>query len=131
MGSQFTQVTFPLEAFNHGAQWVAICDLLERQARADRELADRIKEADEFTKRTIGRLNEHAVDVWVELAEMSCYQDAAHSMAAVGMICPLYRILVSGIFPLYRKRLAKGKPRQEHSKAYGRGRHGGVHADRS
>ena len=129
MESQFTHVTFPLEAFNHGAQWVAICDLLDRQARADRELADRIKEADEFTKRTIGRLNEHAVDVWVELAEMSCYQDAAQ-YGGGGHDCPLHRILVSGILPLYRKRLAKGKPRQEHSKAYGRGRHGGVHADR-
>ena len=60
MESQFTHVTFPLEAFNHGAQWVAICDLLERQARADRELADRIKEADEFTKHTTGRLNPHS-----------------------------------------------------------------------
>ena len=108
MESQFTQVTFPLEAFNHGAQWVAICDLLERQARADRELADRIKEADEFTKRTIGRLNEHAVDVWVELAEMSCYQDAAHSMAAVGMIAPFIESLFRAYFRSIGKDLPKG-----------------------
>ena len=108
MESRFMHVTFPLEAFNHGAQWVAICDLLERQARADRELADRIKDADEFTKRTTGRLNEHAVDVWVELAEMSCYQDAAHSMAAVGMIAPFIESFFREYFRSIGKDLPKG-----------------------
>ena len=53
------------------------------------ELSDRIKEADEVARRTAGRASDHAVDVWVELAEMSYYQDAAHSMAAVGMVAPL------------------------------------------
>ena len=67
---------------------MAIRGLLYRQERADKELSDRIKEADEGARRTKGRANDHAVDVWVELAEMSCYQDAAHSMAAVGMIAP-------------------------------------------
>ena len=86
--SQSTHVHFPLEEFNHGAQLEVICGLLNRQEQADQKLLDRIREADEFAKRTTGRLNEHAVDVWVELAEMSCYQDAAHSMAAVGMIAP-------------------------------------------
>ena len=89
MKSQFEDIHFPLEEFNHSAQLVAIRGLLHRQERADQELSDRIKEADEFARRTRGRANECAVDVWVELAEMSCYQDAAHSMAAVGMIAPL------------------------------------------
>ena len=89
MESQCEYIHFPLEEFNHGAQLVAIRDLLYRQERADRELSDRIKEADAVARRTRGRANGHAVDVWVELAEMSCYQDAAHSMAAVGMIAPL------------------------------------------
>ncbi len=89
MESQFEYIHFPLEEFNHGAQLVAIRGLLHRQELADQELSDRIKEADEVARRTRGRANEHAVDVWVELAEMSCYQDAAHSMAAVGMIAPL------------------------------------------
>ena len=87
--SQITSIHFPLEEFNHGAQLVAIRRLLYRQRRADRELSDRLEEADGVARRTRGRANEHAVDAWVELAEMSCYQDAAHSMAAVGMIAPL------------------------------------------
>ena len=89
MESQSKYVHFPLEEFNHGAQLVAIRGLLYRQERADQKLSDRIKEADGVARRTRGRANDHAVDVWVELAEMSCYQDAAHSMAAVGMIAPL------------------------------------------
>ena len=88
MESQFEYIHFPLEEFNHGAQLVAIRGLLHRQERADQVLSDRIKEADEVARQTRGRANDHAVDVWVELAEMSCYQDAAHSMAAVGMIAP-------------------------------------------
>ena len=81
-------VHFPLEKFNHLAQLVAIRGLLYRQERADQELSNKIKEADEDARQTRGRANDHAVDVYVDLAEMSCYQDAAHSMAAVGMIAP-------------------------------------------
>lgn len=88
MKSHFDSVDFPLEGFNYDAQLVAIQDLLGHQRRASRELSDRMKEADEIARRTSGRANEHAVDYGVELAEMSCYQEAAHSMAAVGMIAP-------------------------------------------
>lgn len=88
MKSQVEHIHFPLEGFNYDAQLVAIHDLLNRQKRASQELSDRMKEADETARQTSGRANEHAVGSWVELAEMSCYQDAAHSMAAVGMIAP-------------------------------------------
>lgn len=82
-------IHFPLEESNYDAQLVAINGLLDRQERADQELSGRIRDADEVARRTKGRANEDATDVWVELAEMSCYQAAAHSMAAVGMIAPL------------------------------------------
>ena len=106
MESQFTQITFPLEEFNHGAQLVAIGGLLARQERADQELAGEIKEADEVARRTEGRANDHAVDVYVELAEMSCYQDAAHSMAAVGMIAPF----IESFFRAYFRSIGKELP---------------------
>ena len=86
--AKLVEFQFPLEEFDHGSQLVAIRNLLYRQERADQDLSDRIKKADEVARRTSGRANEHAVDVWVELIEMSCYQDMAHSMAAVGMIAP-------------------------------------------
>lgn len=88
MEPQFESINFPLEDFNHGAQLVAIRNLLYRQKQADQDLSNRIEQADEVARRATDRANEHAVDVWVELAEMSCYQDAAHSMAAVGMLAP-------------------------------------------
>ena len=99
MKSQIEDIHFPLEEFNHSAQLVAIRRLLYRQERADQELSDRMKEADEVARRTNGRANEHAVDAWVELAEISCYQDAAHSMAAVGMIAPFIESAFRAAFP--------------------------------
>ena len=106
MASQFEHIQFPLEEFNHGVQLIAIRGLLYRQERADRELSDRIKEADEIARRTRGRADEHAVDAWVELAEMSCYQDAAHSMAAVGMIAPC----IESVFRAAFRSIGNGLP---------------------
>ena len=108
MEFQFEGIHFPLEEFNHGAQLVAIRGLLYRQERADQELSDRIKEVDEVARRTRGRANEHAVDAWVELAEMSCYQDAAHSMAAVSMIAPL----IESAFRAAFRSIGKNLPRR-------------------
>ena len=108
MESQFKYIHFPLEEFNHDAQLVAIRNLLYRQKWADRELSDRIKEADEVARRTRGRANEHAVDVWVELVVTSCYQDAAHSMAAVGMIAPLIESAFRAVFRSFGNELPRG-----------------------
>jgi len=106
--SQFEYIHFPLEDFNYDAQLAAIHGLLHRQERADQELAERIKKADEVARRTKGRANDDAVDVWVELAEMSCYQDAAHSMAAVGMIAPLLESAFRAAFRSIGNELPQG-----------------------
>ena len=108
MEPQFEDIHFPLEEFNYDAQLVAIHGLLHRQERADQELSDKIKEADKVARRTKGRDNEYAVDVWVELAEMSCYQDAAHSMAAVGMIAPLVESAFRAAFRSIGNELPQG-----------------------
>ena len=108
MDPQFEYIHFPLEEFNYYAQLVAIHGLLHRQERADQELSDRIKKADEVARRTRGRTNDDAVDVWVELAEMSCYQDAAHSMAAVGMIAPLIESAFRAVFRAIGNELPPG-----------------------
>ncbi len=78
-------MTFEL---NFDAQLFAIRCLLGRQRQADRELVDEIEEVKAAAKRSSGLANERAVDRYVDLAQGSCYQDAAHSMAAVGMIVP-------------------------------------------
>ena len=108
MEPQFEYIHFPLEEFNYDAQLVAIHGLLHRQVRAEQELSDRIKKADEVARRTRGRANDDAVDVWVELAEMSCYQDAAHSMAAVGMIAPLIESAFRAVFRAIGNELPPG-----------------------
>ena len=82
MESQFQHISFPLEEFDYDAQLIAVRSLLYRQDRADQELSARIEEAGEVAKRTRGCANDHAVDVWVALVQISCYQDAAHSMAS-------------------------------------------------
>ena len=69
MESQFDGIRFPLWEINSGADLVAIRGLLYCQEWANQELSDRIKEADEVARRTTGRANDHAVDVWVELAQ--------------------------------------------------------------
>ena len=108
MGSQFDHILFPLEEFNYGAQLVAIRCLLVRQERADQDLSDRIMEVDAVARRTRGCANDHAVDLWVELAESSCYQDAAHSMAAVGMIAPLIESVFRAAFRSIGNKLPQG-----------------------
>ena len=102
----FEYIHFPLEEFNYDAQLVAINGLLHRQEIADQDLSDRIREADEAARQTRGRANEYATDVYVELAEMSCYQAAAHSMAAVGMIAPL----IESVFRAAFRSLGKDLP---------------------
>ena len=99
----------PLEEINYSSQLFAIRDLLYRQERADRKLLGRIEEADEVARRTRGRANEHAVDHWVGLVEMSCYQDAAHSMAAVGMLAPFIESVFQSAFCYIGDELPWGK----------------------
>ena len=88
MDPESQYVNFLLEDFDYAAQLIAIRGLLSRQERADQELSDSIEKAAKVAERTRGRANDHAVEVHVELMQMSCYQDAAHSMAAVGTIAP-------------------------------------------
>jgi hypothetical protein len=44
---------------------------------------------DSTTQKLSGIRNQQAVDEWVDRMHSSVYQDAAHSMAAVGMLAPL------------------------------------------
>jgi hypothetical protein len=71
------------------AQIGAARELLKRQREADRLLEDKIKEADDFARRTTGIINQQAIDDYIDHVHASIYQDAAHSMAALGMLAPL------------------------------------------
>ena len=77
-----------LSDLDYDSQLVAIRKLLSRQARADEKLTDEIKEIEARAARMGGVRNQWAVDEWVDHIHHSVYQDATHSMAAVGMIAP-------------------------------------------
>ena len=120
MESDIEDIYLPLEGFNHGAQLVAIYGLLYRQELAEQDLSNRIEEANAVARRTTGRANDDATDYWVELAQMSCYQEAAHSMAAVSMIAPTHRIDLPSSLPLHRRPITSTPPRRKHSQACGK-----------
>jgi hypothetical protein len=82
-----------LPDLDYEAQLVAIADVLRRHNKEDEHTAAQIKEVEEFARRTTGLRNEHAVDEWIDLLQGSTYQEAAHSMAAIGMIAPLIESL--------------------------------------
>lgn len=114
MESEFLCSSFRLEELDYDAQLLAIRSLLFRQERADQELADRIGKVEKVAKQTSGIANDWAVDEWVDLVHGSCYQDAAHSMAAVGMIAPFIESIFRRAFPriwdrkkTYRKRIMR------------------------
>lgn len=64
-------------------------DLLQRHKRAKQLLGEEIKEIKAHSRQLSGIRNQQAVDEWVDRKHTSVYQDAAHSMAAVGMLAPL------------------------------------------
>jgi hypothetical protein len=77
-----------LANLDYDSQLRAVVSLLashhSRSAAVDAE----IMEIEECAKRTSGMRNQQAVDEWVDRLQSSVYQDAAHSMAAVGMLAP-------------------------------------------
>ena len=76
------------EAPDYDAQCIAIRKLLFRQEQTDQELEAQIDEVGVVAAGARGEANDRAVDEHVDLMHTATYQDAAHSMAAVGMIAP-------------------------------------------
>ena len=109
MKSESQEIHFLLEEIDYDAQLFAIRSLLIREERAAQERETRIDEVDELAKRTRGAANYHAVEEWVDLVHGSCYQGAAHSMAAVGMLAPFIESVFRHAFPDDFRRIEKGK----------------------
>ena len=89
---------FVFDQWSRQCQLVAIGSLLNRNEEADKELAEKIKRVVEVARRPRCRANDYVDDHYVELVESSLYQDAAHSMAAVGMIAPFIESLFRSTF---------------------------------
>lgn len=75
------------------SQLIAVRGLLARNLEAEEILSNEIRHIEEHAKKVSGILNEQAVDDWLDRLNHSVYVDAAHSMAAVGMLAPLVESL--------------------------------------
>lgn len=82
-----------LPHLDYDAQFQSIQWLLEQQRTQRTASKARIAEVDEEARRLRGICAEQAVEEWLERLHTSIYDDAAHSMAAVGMLAPLFESL--------------------------------------
>lgn len=87
-----------LQDLDYEAQIIAIEDILRHHKEIDTRTTTQIKELENFARKAIGLRNEQAVDEWVDLLNRSIYQDAAHSMVALGMLAPLIESLLFQAF---------------------------------
>ena len=71
-------------------QLIAISSLLYRNREAARELDTERTKIEDFIPKSTGSATDRAIDELGEVFHLSIYQDAAHSMAALGMIAPLF-----------------------------------------
>lgn len=78
-----------LSDLDYESQLAAIHHALRGHRKADEALKREIAEIEEFAKKTSGIRNDRAVDEWVDRLHLSVYEDAARSMAAVGMLAPM------------------------------------------
>ena len=82
------------------AQLLAIKSLIRRNQEADEDLERKIEALYEQARRTTDvRNSPYQDDQWVDETHQSFFQDAAHSMAAVGMLAPFIESLFTAIFP--------------------------------
>ncbi len=83
---------------DYDAQLHAIHELLALHRGDAVHYSERIREAEDFARAATGAHAERAVDETVELLHHSVYRDAAHSMAAVGMLAPFVESLLFHAF---------------------------------
>ena len=72
-----------------------------------KEVESKISELESLAARTRGPANHHAVEEWVFHVHLSTYQEAAHSLVAVGMLSPF----VEAIFTQYFESRCNALPR--------------------
>lgn len=87
-----------LEDVDLEAQLLAVRSVLRRNAQADSELAKEIEDLGKRAGEASGEYGLHLQDTWVDHLHDSVFQDAAHSMAAVGMLAPMLESLFVATF---------------------------------
>ncbi|MGJ5814537.1 hypothetical protein [Paludibaculum fermentans] len=93
-----------LEHLDYEQQLIAISGLLQRNAEADKRVDAAMKELDEYARKSSGWRNERAMEEFGVTFYLSVYQSAAHSMAALGMLAPMYESMFYQAFQGIRTR---------------------------
>ena len=89
---------FLLGELDLDAQLLAVQSLVDRNRQADAALNATIQDRAAATRGTRGPYGQYLEDQWIDNLHGSVFQDAAHSMAAVGMLAPFVESLFVSIF---------------------------------
>ena len=98
MNSKAEIYELELDGLNYDYGFRAMRDMIARMRQDGLELQHQITKAEKVASRALGEHNEFALDHLIELYGYSGYQEAAHSMAAVGMIAPFVESLFREVF---------------------------------
>lgn len=106
-----------LPDLDYDAQLLAVHNLLRRHKGFSQDFSDEIRLLEEHARQAKGLHNERLVDEWADRVHASVYQDAAHSMAAVGMLAPLIESIFYQAFQATRHHLSTTvNPASEHQR---------------
>lgn len=94
---------FLLHEYDLEAQLLAIKDLVRRNRQSDEGLAAEIEALDAEIRKSTDEHVYHLQDCWIDRIHDSVFQDAAHSMSAVGMLAPFIESLFVAVFNGLRK----------------------------
>jgi hypothetical protein len=83
---------------DYDAQQRAIRVLLGLRRKMKDAFASELKEIEKFVKTAKGSASQQAIDEWVDHLHNGVFEDAAHSMAAVGMLAPFIESLFEQAF---------------------------------
>ena len=89
---------FLLHQYDFEAQLLAIKDLVRRNQQSDEALVAQIKALDAEIRKSSDEYVYHLLDCWTDRLRNSVFQDAAHSMSAVGMLAPFVESLFVAVF---------------------------------
>lgn len=84
---------------DYEAQLMAIHRVLHRNRKAEAETIEEIQAIEQHAKEAADdMLSQRAVDEWVDRLHHSVYEDAAHSMSAIGLLAPYVESLFHQCF---------------------------------
>lgn len=100
------EALFLLDQLDLESQLLAIEGALKRNEQAEAAVSERITQLQERARAYDGGdqlLEIHLVEVWVDAMHHTVFQDAAHSMAAVGLLAPFIESLFVAVFEGLRR----------------------------